>query len=275
MRDDFRSAGLEERLVRMLEFVEKLTQAPHAIEEEDVEGLRGAGYDDVGVLHVVLGSSHFSYLNRVADGIGIPIDYAFEPATSALAEGGALAEAGRRADRRAADPERIAWIEAAPAQRSEGSGRGPSNLWRAIGANAAALELARAWRAYHLRATPGLDARLRAAAALISAGLAGCAYSARWFRDAFEREGGAAADADRLEAGEVPASAPATLERAALEHARRLTLAPWTTRAEHVGALRAAGLDDREILRLTALVAYVSFEVRVALGLGVALEPPG
>ena len=141
-----------------------------------------------------------------------------------------------------------------------------------IGVNAAALDLARSWRAYHLQATPGLDARLRAAVALISAGLSGCAYSARWFRDVFEREGGSAADADRLEAGEVPASA-AGLERIAIDHARRITLAPWTTRAEHVGALREAGLDDREVLRLTALIAYVSFEVRVALGLGVAMEP--
>jgi uncharacterized protein YciW len=39
-----------------------------------------------------------------------------------------------------------------------------------------------------------------------------------------------------------------------------------------VDALRGAGLDDRDILQLTTLVAYVSFETRVALGLGISSE---
>jgi len=145
------------------------------------------------------------------------------------------------------------------------------NLWRVIGLNPAALEVARAWRAYQLKGTPALDGRRRAAAALLGAGLAGCTYSARGFRAVFAREGGADGDADRLAAGEAPAGAAAS-DRAVFDHTRRLTLAPWTTRAEHVDALRAAGLDDRGILQLTMLAAYVSFEVRVALGLGVAMD---
>jgi uncharacterized peroxidase-related enzyme len=145
------------------------------------------------------------------------------------------------------------------------------NLWRVIGGNPAARSIAQSWRAHLLNGTPALAARRRAAAALLAAGLSGCAYSARWFREAFEREGGAKGDADRLAAGEMPAGASQN-DRLVLDHTRRLTLAPWTTREEHVEALRAAGLDDHAILQLTMLVAYVSFEVRVALGLGIATE---
>jgi uncharacterized protein YciW len=296
---DFRTAGLEERLVRMLSFVETLTGAPGAIGEDDIEGLRRVGYDDVGILHVVLGSSQFNYLNRVADGVGIPLDYRteIEPAPVPEGDGEAGAPAGRARRPRstpvgaprsqvpqdAADPERVAWI-ACPPGEAAAPDDGPANLFRVMAPNPRARDLARAWRAYHLQATPALDARQRAGIALFVAGLSGAAYSARWFRHAFERAGGAPGDADDLGRGEVPSGAsegPANAgsrptwtegDRLALKHAQRLTLAPWTTRREHVDALRGAGLGDRDTLQLTTLVSYVSFEVRVALGLGVTLE---
>jgi uncharacterized protein YciW len=271
VKRDFRTAGLEERLVRVLSFVETLTAAPGAIGEDDVEGLRQVGYDDVGILHVVLGSSHFSYLNRVADGIGIPFEYTTEIEPVPVPDGGGLPPAGHAAPPRVApDPARIAWIACPPAE-GEGPADGPEHLFRVMAPNPRARDLARAWRAYHLQATPALDARRRAGIALFAAGLTGAAYSARWSRDAFERAGGAPGDADPLARGEVPPGA-SSVDRLLLEHARRLTLSPWTTRREHVGALRAAGLGDRDVLQLTTLVSYVSFEVRVALGLGVALE---
>lgn len=262
----------------MLSFVERLVQAPDTITEDDVEGLRREGYDENGILHVVLGSSHFNYLNRVADGVGIPLDYESEIEAVLIAgeSGHAAAASGSRPQERG-DSGRIAWIDA-PEQADAGAGagaaagaHGPVNLWRVIGGNPAARAIAQSWRAHLLNGTPALGARRRAAAALLAAGLSGCAYSARWFREAFEREGGAAGDADRLAAGETPAGASQD-DRRVLDHTRRLTLAPWTTRDEHVEALRAAGLDGRAILQLTMLVAYVSFEVRVALGLGIATE---
>ena len=253
--------------------MERLAQAPDALTGDEVEGLREVGYDDTGILHVVLGASHFSYLNRVADGVGIPFDYESVIEDVPL-DAGTGADAVARAEwrRGSGDPGRIGWIDV---PRQEGAGApagGPANLWRVVGMNAEAGALVQAWRAYQLQGTAGLDGRTRAAVALLAAGISGCGYSARWFREAFEREGGAGGDADRLAAGEVPAGA-AGGERVVLDHARRLTIAPWTTREEHVAALRGAGLDDRGVLQVTMLVAYVSFEVRVALGLGVAEEP--
>ena len=75
LKTDFRQAKLPERDFRMLEFVEKLTQFPWLLVESDIRLLRQAGFSDSEILHIVLGSAHFNYLNRMADGIGISFDY--------------------------------------------------------------------------------------------------------------------------------------------------------------------------------------------------------
>lgn len=54
----------------MLAYVEKLTREPAAVAQADVEALRAAGFDDVGVLQINLIASFFNYINRVADGLG-------------------------------------------------------------------------------------------------------------------------------------------------------------------------------------------------------------
>jgi uncharacterized protein YciW len=71
--------------------------------------------------------------------------------------------------------------------------------------------------------------------------------------------------------GGFPESLP-HLDQSMFRQARRLTQEPWTNREEDIQNLRGAGLDDRAILQLTMLVSYLSFENRVALGLGVSLE---
>jgi alkylhydroperoxidase family enzyme len=40
-----------------------------------------------------------------------------------------------------------------------------------------------------------------------------------------------------------------------------------------VGALRRAGLDDRAVLDACQVIAYFNYVTRIALGLGVELEP--
>lgn len=57
-----------------------------------------------------------------------------------------------------------------------------------------------------------------------------------------------------------------------LDFAIRLTRAPSETGDEDVGRLRAANLDDREIVDLCQVVAYFNFVNRLAEGLGVELE---
>jgi len=69
-------------------------------------------------------------------------------------------------------------------------------------------------------------------------------------------------------------SAPLPAADAALcAFAEALTHTPGSMRESDVAALRQAGLDDRAILDACQVVAYFNFVNRLALGLGVELEP--
>ncbi len=72
--------------------------------------------------------------------------------------------------------------------------------------------------------------------------------------------------------GDFRAAEMSPRERAILEYAEKLTVAPGDVRAADVEALRAAGLDDLAIHDLCAVVAYFAFVNRIADGLGVELE---
>jgi uncharacterized peroxidase-related enzyme len=71
---DFRSAGLPERQRVMLCHATRLTNAPATIGPEDIDALRSAGFDDAAILEINLVTSYFSYLNRVALGLGVQLD---------------------------------------------------------------------------------------------------------------------------------------------------------------------------------------------------------
>ena len=58
----------------MLEYVEKLTKAPARCSPDDLDALRRAGFDDVGISQITMIASWFNYINRVADGLGIGWD---------------------------------------------------------------------------------------------------------------------------------------------------------------------------------------------------------
>ena len=58
----------------MLDYAVKLTQTPSQMAESDIRNLRAVGFDDLAVLHIVLLSSWFNYITRVADGLGIELD---------------------------------------------------------------------------------------------------------------------------------------------------------------------------------------------------------
>jgi alkylhydroperoxidase family enzyme len=71
IKQDFRSAGLDEKTVALLEYAEKLTAAPYKIVDQDVERLKAVGWDEEQIVlatHVV---GIFNYLVRLADAFGI------------------------------------------------------------------------------------------------------------------------------------------------------------------------------------------------------------
>lgn len=76
-----------------------------------------------------------------------------------------------------------------------------------------------------------------------------------------------------MQRGPELAAAPLDARRRALiAFALKLTRTPDAMRRDDVAALRAVGLDDRDVLGLVECVAYYAYANRIADGLGLALE---
>ena len=61
-------------------------------------------------------------------------------------------------------------------------------------------------------------------------------------------------------------------DRAMLDYAAKLTLAPETMTRDDVQSLRDAGFEDQAILDIVQITSYFAFVNRLADGLGVKLE---
>lgn len=62
----------------MLEYAERLTRHPAALEGADVEALRSAGFSDRDVLDIAEVTAYFAYVNRIADGLGVTLEPWFD-----------------------------------------------------------------------------------------------------------------------------------------------------------------------------------------------------
>ena len=71
MRRDYRTADLSAADRAMLDFAVKLTQHAYRHTPEDLEVLRGHGFDDRAILQVTMIAAWFNYVNRVADALGV------------------------------------------------------------------------------------------------------------------------------------------------------------------------------------------------------------
>ena len=72
--DDYETAGLSDKRRAMLRYADKLTRAPATVRERDVQGLRSAGFSDTDILHIAEVVGYFAYVNRIADGLGVPLE---------------------------------------------------------------------------------------------------------------------------------------------------------------------------------------------------------
>jgi uncharacterized peroxidase-related enzyme len=70
----WRAAELDPKRTVMLSYVEKLTLAPASVERSDVDALRAAGFTDKDVLGICEVAAYYAYANRIADGLGIPLE---------------------------------------------------------------------------------------------------------------------------------------------------------------------------------------------------------
>ena len=64
-------AGGDRRLEAILGYAAKLTSTPAAIDEADIERLRGVGLSDLDIVDLNNLVAYYNYINRVANGLGL------------------------------------------------------------------------------------------------------------------------------------------------------------------------------------------------------------
>lgn len=72
------------RMGMLAELATKVTEAPWSLSRSDRDRAHLAGLSDDDILHAIVLSAYFGHLNRIADAVGVPLDYAVErmpPAT--------------------------------------------------------------------------------------------------------------------------------------------------------------------------------------------------
>jgi len=122
-----------------------------------------------------------------------------------------------------------------------------------------------------LYAKSGLSRQERETIAVAVSQANGCAYCVAHHVDALSRYQKDEGILNSLRAGQDHASL-SERERAIISFARRLTLAPASSREQGIGELRSAELTDEEILMATLTAAYFNFVNRVVHCLGVEEE---
>ena len=65
---DYGSADFDDETLAIVEFVEKLTREPSEMTEGDVQKLRQVDLNDEQIHSVVMITSMFAFMNRLADG---------------------------------------------------------------------------------------------------------------------------------------------------------------------------------------------------------------
>jgi uncharacterized peroxidase-related enzyme len=68
---DYRRAGLDDRVLAMLDYAVKITVAPVECDEEDIEILRSFGFSDEGIFDIAETTAMFNFTNRLASATGM------------------------------------------------------------------------------------------------------------------------------------------------------------------------------------------------------------
>lgn len=71
---DWRSADLEAVDIALCEYAEKLTRSPSSVGAGDIARLRALGLDDEGITSATQVIAYFNYINRIAEGLGVPME---------------------------------------------------------------------------------------------------------------------------------------------------------------------------------------------------------
>lgn len=71
---DPRHSALPPRWRALADLAIRLTEHPSAVQEADLQRLRDAGLTDAGVHDAVAITAYFNFVNRLADGLNIPLE---------------------------------------------------------------------------------------------------------------------------------------------------------------------------------------------------------
>ena len=74
VKTDFRTADLSPADRALCDYAIKLTRTPGEMTSDDVETLRGHGFDDRAIHDAAQTVAYFNYINRVADGLGVDLE---------------------------------------------------------------------------------------------------------------------------------------------------------------------------------------------------------
>ena len=66
---------LDEKTRALLSYAKKLTEEPGMAEDEDIEALRGAGWDERGIYEATALISLFNFTGRMEAASGLPMDH--------------------------------------------------------------------------------------------------------------------------------------------------------------------------------------------------------
>lgn len=81
---DYRSAGLSERQVAMLEYAEMITRNSSMISEQDINKLRAVGFSDLNIADIALAASFRNFMSRYFDAVGASPEAVFLDADKAV-----------------------------------------------------------------------------------------------------------------------------------------------------------------------------------------------
>ena len=76
---DWRGADLAPADAALCLYGAKLTRTPGAMSEADLQGLRAAGFDDVGIHDAIQVVAYFCYINRIADAVHVDLEPEMPP----------------------------------------------------------------------------------------------------------------------------------------------------------------------------------------------------
>ncbi len=68
------SSLIDDKTKKILHFAEKVTRNAYKVTEDDMKALRQIGCSDEDIFEAVAVTSLFSYMDRMADGLGAPVE---------------------------------------------------------------------------------------------------------------------------------------------------------------------------------------------------------